>query len=179
MAVRMRVTVNPTGDRTGELRTASGLRRDLWVHSPVEVDPDHPLHGIHRDEDGRAYIEFATEFPDEVRRVLGEYHYAGRVELRESPPRLGDECSNCGNVAGPVQPAVCPNCGFHDISPCPACGRSIPRQLYVLVSGDLFRCPHCMNRVRLRYNSPMLLPDGSYNQPLIVVEEVTIGHEVQ
>jgi hypothetical protein len=30
----------------------------------------------------------------------------------------------------------------------------------------------------LRFNSPMFLPDGSYNQPLVVVEEVIAVHEV-
>jgi len=66
MSVRMRVTINAQDDRASELRTAADVRRDLWAHSPVEVDLDHPLRGTHRDEDGRAYFEFATEFPGEV-----------------------------------------------------------------------------------------------------------------
>src|SRR4051794_34787763 len=119
MPLRMRATVGSTGDRVGELRTASDFRRDLWAHSPVEVDPDHPLHGTHRDEEGRAYFEFATESPSEVRRVLAKYGYSGKVELTETPTLPGEECANCGNVAGPVRPTVCPNCQFRDISPCP------------------------------------------------------------
>jgi hypothetical protein len=142
MPVRMRVTVKATGDRADELRTAAALRRDLWAHSPVEVDPVHPLHGTHRDGEGRVYFEFATEFPDEVRRVIEYYRYTDRVELIESPPPPGEECLNCGNVAGPVQPAVCPNCGFQDISPCPICTEPVSRESYARIGGDLFRCPH-------------------------------------
>jgi len=59
----MRVTIKAQDDRASELRTAADVRRDLWAHSPVEIDPDHPLHGTHRDEEGRAYFELATEFP--------------------------------------------------------------------------------------------------------------------
>lgn len=178
MPVRMRATVTATGDRVDELRTAANLRRDLWAHSPVEVDPDHPLHGTHRDEHGRAYFEFATEFPDEVRRVIEQYDYADKVALTEMPDLPGEECANCGNVAGPVRPTVCPSCQFRDISPCPICGEEVSRQSYSRISGDLFRCPRCRNRVRLRYNSPMFLSDGSYNQPLVMVEEATPVHEI-
>jgi DNA-directed RNA polymerase subunit RPC12/RpoP len=178
MPVRMRATVSATGDRVAELRTAADLRRDLWAHSPVEIDPDHPLHGTHRDESRRAYFEFATEFPDEVRRVVHQYHYTNKVEVTETPTLPGEECVNCGNVAGPVRPTVCPNCDFRDISPCPVCGQEISRQQYTRISGDLFRCPRCNSRVRLRFNSPMFLPDGTYNQPLVVIEEATTLHEV-
>jgi hypothetical protein len=179
MAVRMRATVRPAADRVAELRTAADLRRDLWARSPVEVDPDHPLHGTHRDGAGRAYFEFATRFPEEVGRIVREYGYEGRVDLSENPPLPGDECSNCGNVAGPVQPTICPNCGFHDISDCPHCHRPTPRDAYERVSGNLFMCPHCYARVRLAYNSPMFLPDGHYNQPLVVVTEAALSHEVR
>lgn len=175
----MRVTVKSTGDRVGELRTAANLRRDLWTHSPVEVDPDHPLNGTHRDEDGRAYFEFATEVPDQIRRVIEQYHCTDQVELTESPALPGEECANCGNVAGPALPTVCPSCEFRDISPCPMCGEEISRQSYTRITGDLFRCPHCKNPVRLRFNSPMFLLDGDYNQPLVVVEEVTAAHEIR
>jgi hypothetical protein len=178
MPVRMRATVVPTGDRVGELRTAANLRRDLWAHSPVEVDPDHPLHGTHRDEHGHAYFEFATEFPDEVRRLIEEHDYSNKVVLTEGPELPGEECANCGNVAGPVRPTVCPSCQFRDITPCPICGEEISRESYSQISGDLFRCPRCKNRVRLRYNSPMFLPDGSYNQPLVMVEEAVAVHEI-
>ena len=145
MPVRMRVTVKAKNDRASELKTAADVRRDLWAHSPVEVDPDHPLLGTHRDQDGRAYFEFATERPEEVRRVIEKYQYTNNVDLTETTTLPGEECANCGNVAGPLQLTVCPN---------------------------------CKNRVRLRFNSPMFLPDGSYNQPLVVVEEATAVHEV-
>lgn len=179
MPVRMRATVRPTGDPSSELQIAANFRRDLWAHSPVEIDPDHPLHGTHRDEHRRAYFEFATEFPDEVRGVIEQYHYADKIDLTEVRGLPGEECVNCGNVAGPVRPAVCPNCRFRDISPCPLCSTDAPRQSYTQISGDLYRCPHCKNRVRLRFNSPMFLPDGDYNQPLVVVEEATAAHEIR
>ncbi len=179
MSVRMRITVKPANDRVGEMQTASDLRRVLWAHAPVDVDPEHPLHGAHRDGSGRVYIEFATEFPEEVRRVIGQHHLTERVELTASPSIPGRECSNCGNVAGPVQPAVCPNCGFHDIAPCPSCREPIPRDSYIAVSGSIFVCPHCKNHVRLGYNSPMFLPDGHYNQPLVLVAEALTSHEVR
>jgi hypothetical protein len=178
MPVRMRVTIKSKDDRASDLRVAANVRRDLWAHSPVEVDPDHPLHGTHRDQDGRAYFEFATEFPDEVHRVIKEYKYTDEVELSQTPTLPGEECANCGNVAGPLRPTVCPNCQFRDISPCPICSTEVSRQSYTLISGDLFRCPHCKNRVRLRFNNPMFLSDGSYNQPLVVVEEATAVHGI-
>jgi hypothetical protein len=179
MPVRMRVTVTPTGDRVGELQTAEEVRADLWVHAPVEVDPKYPLVGTHRDEAGRAYLEFVTEVPAEVRRVIAQGRNANRVALAENPSLPGQECLNCGNVAGPVQPSVCPNCGFRDIAPCPVCGEEVPRQLYSRVSGNLFRCPRCRNAVRFRFNSPMFLPNGDYNQPVVVVEEATVAHEIR
>jgi hypothetical protein len=175
----MRATIRSIGDRTEELRTAMDLRRDLWALAPVQVDPDHPLHGIHRDEQGRAYFEFATDAPGEVCRVIERRKDLDGVELSETPPLPGEECANCGNVAGPVLPTVCPNCQFRDISPCPICETEVPRQRYTRIVGDLFRCPHCNNRVGLRFNSPMFLPDGSYSQPLVLVEEATAAHEVR
>jgi hypothetical protein len=177
-AVRMRATVKLMGNRVGELRIAESLRQDLWTHSKVEVDSAHPLHGIHRDVEGRAYFEFATKRPTQVHQVIAQHDYTDKVELTETPPLPGEECTNCGNVAGPALPTVCPNCHFRDISACPICEEEVPRKLYTRISGGLFRCPHCKNQVRLRFNSPMFLPDGSYNQPLVVVEEVRAVHEV-
>src|SRR5437870_1511101 len=131
--MRMRIIVRPTGSRAADLRVAADLRRNLWTHSPVEIDPDHPLHGTHRDEDGRAYFEFSNRTPDEVARVLREQGYDGRVEMREVQEPLGPVCQNCGNIAGPVLPTVCPNCEFRDISPCPVCHQEVPRQLYTRI----------------------------------------------
>jgi hypothetical protein len=179
MPVRMRATIRSIGDRIEELQTATDLRRALWSRSLVRVDPDHPLQGIHRDEGGRAYLEFATDDPDEVRRVIERTDYSNRVGLNDTPPLPGEECANCGNVAGPVLPTVCPNCQFRDISPCPICETEVSRSRYTRISGELFLCPHCNNRVRLRFSSPMFLPDGSYNQPLVVVEEAEAVHEVR
>lgn len=176
--MRIRITVRPTGDRTSDLRVAAVVRRDLWAHSPVEIDPNNPLHGTHRDEQERAFFEFSTRYPDEVRRVLREYGHDECVEIQEVRGPVGQACQNCGNVVGPVLPTVCPNCHFRDISACPVCLHEVPRQSYTGMGGNLFRCPHCRSRVRLRFNEPMFLADGTYNQPLVVVEQ-TEGHEVQ
>ncbi len=170
MPIRMRATITSTGDRAGELRTASRLRQDLWAHSPVVVDPDHPLHGTHRDKDGRAYFEFATEHPDEVTRVVAQYGYDGKAEVSPTTTLPGDECANCGNVAGPDLQTVCPNCSFRDITACSSCGREVPRNAYRRISSDLFRCPECRSQVRLRFNSPMFRADGRFNEPLVIVE---------
>ena len=170
--MRIRITVKSTGSRTDDLRLAADLRGVLWAHAPVEIDPDHPLHGTHRDQQGRAYIEFSTPFPDEVTRILKQYAYVDRVELQEAREPLGQACQSCGNIPGHVLPTVCPNCGFRDISPCPVCHHEIPRQQYTRIVGDLFRCPDCHNQVRLRFNNPMFISDGTYNQPLVVTQVV-------
>ena len=179
MSVRIRVTVTGTDDRAGSFRIATRLQELIWGCVPVSTDPVHPVRGIHRDEQGRAYFEFVTESVGAVRRVAEEADLTGRVAVGENPPLPGEECSNCGNIAGPAQPAVCPNCGFRDISDCPNCHHPISRQAYEPVGGNLFRCPHCRTRVRLAYSNPMFLPDGHYNQPLVVVTEAAVGHEVR
>ncbi len=148
--MRIRITVRPTGERTNDLRIAANVRRDLWAHSPVEIDPDNPLQGTHRDERGWAYFEFSTGSPEEVVRVLREHGHADSVEVQEAREPVGQACQNCGNVAGPVLPTVCPNCGFRDVSPCPV----------------------CHNEVRFRFNEAMFLAEGDYNPPLVVVDQV-------
>lgn len=177
-AMRMRITVRPTGDRTNDLRIADRVRRDLWARSPVEIDPDNPLRGTHRDMQGRAYFEFRTDDPNAVRQVLHDDGHAGSVVVEEVHEPVGQPCLNCGNVAGPVLPTVCPNCHFRDISACPICHEEVPREDYAPLIGDIFRCPRCRNRVRLRFNEPMFVGDGTYNQPLVVVDQAE-RHEVQ
>ena len=177
--MRMRATVNPTGDRVGELRMATNLRTALRGLSSVERDSDEVVRGIHRDEEGRAYLEFVTTSLADARRVIDQSEFAGKVVLSESTTLPGEECVNCGNVAGPTLPTVCPNCHFRDVSPCPICRQEISRDSYTRISGDLFRCPNCCHQVRLRFNNPMFLPDGSYNPPLVVVEDVRAVHAVR
>jgi hypothetical protein len=176
--MRMRITVRPTGDRTNDLRIAANVRRELWARSPVEVDQEFPLHGAHRDRAGHVYFEFSTLLPDEVKQALSEAGHADQVDMQPVREALGQACQNCGNIAGPVLPTVCPNCQFRDISACPACQHEVPRQNYERIGGDFFCCPHCHSRIRLRFNEPMFLEDGAYNQPLIVVEQAE-HHEVQ
>lgn len=54
---RIRITFVKNPDNPSEdLRHAARVRRDLWAHSPLEIDPDSPIHGTHRDADGSAYF---------------------------------------------------------------------------------------------------------------------------
>ena len=168
---KIRVTIrhNPD-DSADDLRVAARVRRDLWAHSPVEVDPDSPIHGTHRDEDRNAYFEFATNFPDEVDRVIGEFGYASRANVSTVTENSGPECFHCGNILNPELPTVCPSCGFRDISTCSYCKQEIARQAYLPVYGDLFRCPMCHHRVRLRFADPLFDSGGECNQPMVVVD---------
>ncbi len=151
-----------------ELRCAARLRRDLWAHSPVEIDPDSPRHETHRDADRNAYFEFATDMLPEVRRVIGEYGYADRVAVNVVQEGEGTECVNCGNIP-PQLVTVCPKCSFRDIEPCPYCEREIARLDYISLGGDLFQCPECRHRVRLRFREPAIDDCGDYMQPLVLI----------
>ena len=172
---RFRVTVIEPPDRAEQLRRASRIRQDLIERIGVRLDPECPLPGVHRDERARAYLEFAADDLDAVRRLLHEAGHDAYAELSEPREPLGEACADCGNVAGPVLPATCPNCGFHDISRCPICGELHPRPRYERISGDLFRCPTAReglrHRVRLAFNEPLFNQDGTFHQPLVVVRE--------
>ena len=170
--MRIRITAKPTGNRTDDLRIATDVRQCIWQHPSVEVASDNPSRGIHRDEKERAYFEFAARNHEEVLHVLQTHGHADRVEVTDTNEVLGEACENCGNIAGPVLPAVCPNCHFQEISSCPVCDRLIPRIKYIKVKGRLFKCPACRSRVRMRDNDPQFLADGHFNQPVIVLEVV-------
>lgn len=165
--VRIIVRHNPD-DPADDLRTAAQIRRDLWAHSPVEVDPDSPRHGTRRDADLNAYFEFATNYRDEVDRILERF--GGRAAASVVTEEAGPECANCGAVAGPVLPSVCPTCRFRDISPCPHCNQEVARQAYLPVRGDRFKCPTCGRGVTFHLHEPLFDDQGHYCQPLIVVE---------
>jgi hypothetical protein len=167
---RLRVTIAPGADGAEELRYAARVRRDLWAHSPVDVDPDDPRNATYRDAERRPYFELTTDLPQEVRRVIREYGHEDRVTLTEVEEEPGPECLNCGNVVGPVFPTVCPNCEMREISPCPYCGQEVPRQNYIPVSGDLFICPECRSRVRVQTNPEQFATDGTFNPPLFLVK---------
>ena len=158
-------------DPSDDLRIASRIRQALWAHSPVEIGPDSRMHGTHRDNARNAYFEFATNYPQEVERILEERKYNGRVTMQVVADGVGPECVNCGNMVGPILPAICPNCHFREIANCPYCNQEVARQAYLPVSGDLFRCPMCQRRVRLCLHDPIFNSQGEYNQPLIVVEK--------
>jgi hypothetical protein len=168
---KLRVTIrhNPD-DSADDLLVASRVRRDLWARTSVEIAPESPTHGTHRDADRNAYFEFVTSCPDEVQKVIDAFGYAPRASVSIVSDGLGPECTNCGNIAGLVLPTVCPTCGFRDISACPFCREEIARQSYIPVSGDLFKCPQCDRQVRLRMIDPLFDSEGHYNQPLVVVD---------
>ena len=171
--IRLTIRHNPD-DPTDDLRYAARVRRDLWAHSLVEIDPDHRVHGMHRDPDRNAYFEFATELPDEVDRVLSDYGHNHRVTFSAVQEHQGEACQNCGNIAGPVLPTVCPTCHHRDIAPCPNCAQEVPRQEYEKIAGDLFRCPRCGRRVRLRINPDIWQSDGTLNEPVVVTEDAQV-----
>jgi hypothetical protein len=167
---RLRVTIAKGTDRPEELRYAARVRRALWAHSPVDVDPDDPRNATYRDAEHRPYFELMTDQPEEVKRVIHGSGHSERVTLTEVEEERGPECLNCGNVAGTVLPTVCPNCQMREISPCPYCGQEVPRQNYIPVSGDLFICPQCRSRVRVQTNLEPFAEDGSYSPPLFLVK---------
>ncbi len=168
--VRIRITALPKPDPSEELRRLAMLRRDLYVRSPVEIDPDNPAHRTQRDQQHRAYFDFSTDFVGEVQRVLRDYGHEQHVIMEEIAGPAGQPCLNCGHIAGPVTPSVCPNCHFREIAPCPQCHQEVARQEYIPVAGDLFRCPRCKTHVRLRFNDPLIHADGIYNQPVVAVD---------
>ena len=165
--VRVIVRHNPA-DPVDDLRWAARIRRDLWAHSPVVVDPDSPVHGTHRDTSRNAYFELVTDRLSEVHRVLNEYGYSDRVTLEVGVDAAGTQCVDCGNISTELF-TVCPTCKTRDIDPCPYCNQEIPRLAYISVAGELFKCPACHHRVRLRFNEPMFDGKGHYNQPLVCV----------
>ena len=166
---RIRITIPRNPD---DLRYAARVRRDLWAHAPVELDPDNRVHGTNRDGQRNAYFEFATEMLPEVERVLQENGHSNRVSLSVVDEDVREACQNCGSRAAPVLPTVCPTCGHRDIDPCPSCQAEVPRQEYVWISGDLFRCPRCNHHLRLQINPDLLKKDGTLNEPVVVTEYV-------
>ena len=176
--VRIVIKQDPK-DAAEDLRCASRLRRDLWAHSPVEIDPDSPKHATQRDGDRNAYFEFATDRLPEVERVLREYGYNGRAKVEVIQEGSGTECVNCGFIA-PDLVTVCPKCHFRDIDRCPYCNNETARLAYTSVGGDVFKCPNCGRRVRFQFADPLLDDRGNYNQPLVRVNpaEAPVSHDV-
>jgi DNA-directed RNA polymerase subunit RPC12/RpoP len=167
---RVRITIHHDPDHPSEdLRRAVRVRRDLWAHSSVEIDPDGRDHGTHRDEHGNAYFQFVTDRLDEVERVLNEYGHADYAKFQFMEDLgSGAECVSCGNIS-PENVTQCPNCGFRDIDPCPYCNHEIGRLVYLPKGGDLFKCPNCHHRVRLSFTDPLFDANGHYSQPLVRV----------
>ena len=166
---RIRVTIRPNpADPVDDLRCAARLRRDLWAHSPVEINPDSPRHSTNRDEQRNAFFEFATDHFQDVQRVLNDYGYAERAEATVVQDGNGTECVNCGNIM-PELLTVCPSCQFRDIEACPYCNHEVPRLEYTPVFADLFKCPICHHRVRFQFQESPFDSEKNYIQPLVLV----------
>lgn len=164
--IRLTVRHNPD-DPTDDLRQIAKLRHDLWAHSPVEVDPDKPASQTRRDPDRNACFEFATEFLGEVRRVLRQDGFEGRVTM-EDLGEVGLVCTRCGYLSGFV--TECPNCKQRDIGPCPHCHEEIACERYEPVASDLFVCPNCRQRVRLEFND-LNGSDRPVSEPVVLVKD--------
>jgi hypothetical protein len=172
---RFRIKIVNVLDRREQLRLGYKVREDLIEQAQVWLDPEQPLEGVHRDTEGNAYLELAAESREAIDDVLIRNAHVGYTDLSETAESLGDPCQRCDNIAGPVQPPVCPNCGFRDIGPCPVCGKLNSRELYTEITGNLFYCPTRQNgtshRVRLMFNDPLIGLDGTFNQPLVLVRD--------
>jgi predicted RNA-binding Zn-ribbon protein involved in translation (DUF1610 family) len=149
------------------------LRNEILDFAGVTPNPVKPQ-GVHRDEQKRPYCSITVANVTPVWTVLEKPEYKRQAVLLDDDSSTGSEfeCANCGNIAGDVLPSICPNCGFKDITLCPSCAVEVPRQKYRRISGDLFHCPKCFTKVRLNFNAPMFLPDGSFHQPLEIVDLV-------
>jgi uncharacterized CHY-type Zn-finger protein len=169
----IRITVKPDpGDPRVDFHYARRLRRDLWAHtdSDIDPDPDSDRNRTRLDASRRAFFEFATEEVGEIDRALKELGHENRVIVENRGPATFNRCVQCGFDSGSHDVAVCPQCHFRDIEPCPVCKQEIGRQTYRSVEGDVFECPNCGSRVRFSFNEPLLKKDGAYNEPLVLVE---------
>lgn len=164
--IRLTVLHNPENP-SDDLSQVARLRRDLWAHSPVEVDPDNPFCRTRRDADHNTFFEFVTESPEQVRRILQEYGYEGRVSIEILSDNIGLVCARCGFFAAPG--TRCPHCNLRDIAPCPLCGEEVACEDYEREGSELFVCPHCRGRVRLEINPDFVRTDGTFEEPVVLV----------
>ena len=153
-----------------ELSLLSKIRRDLYAHGPIEIDPDAKDFSTRRDQDGKAYFQFVTEFWDLAKQILDRFQYSSKVDVKLQQVE-GEQCLNCGTTHKPVAPPICDNCGFREITACANCHHEISRSEYIRVSGNLYRCPNCAARVRLTFADPLTMPNGNPSEPSIFVEE--------
>jgi hypothetical protein len=129
--------------------------------------------GQHTAADGRLFF-YVTLETGAYKPLVDATGLAGAyIDELQSIPSI-DECLNCGNVAdAPV--AVCPNCHFREIAPCPFCGTDVAREAYVGSGNDLFACPACAKKVRLIFADPVWNAQGKYNEPVVLVRKAQEG----
>jgi hypothetical protein len=97
--------------------------------------------------------------------VLPDYGHEQHVIMEEIAGPAGEPCLNCGHIAGPVTPSVCPNCRFREIAPCPQCHQEVARQEYISVAGDLYRCPRCITLAPKKLIRTRRASEGSASEP--------------
>lgn len=148
-----------------------GLLVARRIRLGLEAKGAETLKGEYVRNDGRLYLD--VEAPSQLLelRHLSELAADEGIEIAveevQATPEV-EECLNCGNV--PEAPfAVCANCGFREISPCPHCHTDVSRTAYTTAGSGIFQCPVCHTRVRLAYNEPIWRDDGRYNEPAVVV----------
>jgi hypothetical protein len=165
---QIRLTVlHNSADPAEDLRVAAKIRRDLWAHSSVEVDPDSLFSRVSRDHDRNVYFECVAEYPEAVQEVVDKAGYTDRVRLEVIRTDVGLVCANCGYPSGFV--TKCEKCGYRDIEACPLCRQEVAREQYEAVSGDLFICPACHGKVRLGFSPVLVRSGGRLAEPAVVV----------
>ncbi len=162
---QIRITVRNIPRRAGET-CISTVRRDFLSYWPLEIDLDDPFH-VRQDDGDQFYFEFTTEKLEQaVIQFLRERGHEPYVQV-DAQEHAAPDCIQCGFPRGVT--TKCPNCGFRDITPCPACAREVPRDHYLSVAEDFFLCPHCHQQVWLGFALPANDGDASVNEPMIVV----------
>lgn len=153
--------VSFSGDRRDALLSARAAFNAL-----LAAEIDMPRHE-HLRADGRVYIDVDASEAD-VRSML-QHIVSSDTAYEMAQLSIADECANCGNVPD-VPCALCPSCGYRDISACPMCKSEIARQNYQTVAGNLVSCPCCGTRLQMRFNEPLWRSDGTLNAPAVVLE---------
>jgi predicted RNA-binding Zn-ribbon protein involved in translation (DUF1610 family) len=157
-----------SGDPLEATRNLKRLRRELYSGSALCGDLESPAFEIRRGDNGIPLFE-AVVYREPFQQVIEHARYDS-FNYQPATGPVGEPCLRCGYIAGGPTLAVCPSCGFREVSACPYCRRDVPRWRYVPTAGDAFRCPECGKEVFLRFNDSLTDADGEYNEPVVLVE---------
>ena len=168
--MRIRITVKTTGDWRKDLRVAANVRRDLCGISRWKSTRTTPWKG--RTVTSRSVPTLSSRLL--IRRKSGGCWKAtpSTSRYRKDPRANRAGLPELRQRRRGRPPDGLPQLPFPGHLCLPDLQHRGAARRYARVSGDLFRCPHCHNQVRFRFNEPMFLGDGTYNQPLVLVEEV-------